>query len=392
MRARALTAPFAPLALLAAVACALALAAAPAARAQVAPDLTLPKGPAPWRPTGLDSTQLWCLEARALLQDAKSDTIGPHESRAFRLLDRVVETALHELGPTRMRAASSTLALFDSLKLDVEFAQDPKLPQFVIFTYFNPSFAGYGCWTTLFWWRGDQLMSQSIALAGGRRIQMAVWWTGNQYGPYEMGLVDYRRAGDPNEGFFSMLRLSRQADFWGAVQYGKKSFSLGGPGPARFVDLNGDGVPELVNWVVSDPDPRFVHDANLPPLLLEQTWIREDDGFSPLDRRSVPTPFATFVLFLRALEAGQAALARSLCTSPLPYTEAVRLKLGLVTAKGSFHVGETPNPEPWRHDFAIGFGTPGHHDRELRVILRQVEGHWLIDAVRSPKVPAQAVP
>jgi hypothetical protein len=374
------------------VACALALGAATGARAQLPPDGALPRGPAPWRPSGLDSTRLWCLQARALLSDAKSDTVGPSEARAYRLLDRVVQTSLHDLGPAGMRSASATLAVFDSVKLDVEMAQDPKLPQFVVFTYFNPAFAGYGSWTTIFWWRGDELMSQSIGLEGGRRIQMSVWWTGNQYGPYEMGLVDYRRTGDGNEGFFSMLRMSRNADFWGAVQYGRKSFSLGGPGPARFVDLNGDGTPELVNWVKSDVDPRFIPDANLPPLLLEQTWQREDDGFAPLDRRSLPTPFATFVLFLRALGAGQAALARSLCNGPVPYAEAVRLKLGLVTAKNSWHVGETPNPEPWRSDFAFGYGTPGHLDKELRVILRPVSGHWLIDTVRSPKVPAKAVP
>ena len=64
----------------------------------------------------------------------------------------------------------------------------------------------------------------------------------------------------------------------------------------------------------------------------------------------------------------------------------------LVTVKNSWHVGETPNPEPWRKDFAIGYGPPGHLDKELRVILKSVEGHWLIDAIRSPKVPARAVP
>ena len=371
---------------------ALLSAAAPMARAQGGAGMTVPSPSAPWHPANLDSTRLWCLEARAILVDARNDSISPHESKAFHLLDQVTAAALHQLGPKGMRGARGTLALFDSLKLDVEMAQDPALPQFVAFTYFNPAFAGYGCWTTLFWWRGYDLEQQSIALSGGRNLQMAVWWTGNELGPYEMGLVDYRRSGDPHEGFFSMLRLSRRADFWGAVQYGKKSFALGGPGPARFVDLDSDGTPELVNWVKVDPDPRFIADSNLPPLLLEQSWERADDGFTPLDRRTFPTPFATFVLFLRALGAGQLPLARSLCTSAEPFTTAQRLKIGLVTAKRSWHVGETPNPEPWRRDFALGYGTPGHLDKELRVILRQVEGHWLVDAIRSPKLPAKAMP
>jgi hypothetical protein len=373
-------------------AAALLAVAAPRANAQGSGETAVPSAPAPWRPANLDSTRLWCLEARAILLDATSDTVGPHESKAYHLLDQVTDAALRQLGPKGMRGARGTLALFDSLKLDVEMAQDPSLPQFVAFTYFNPVFAGYGCWTTLYWWRGDQLEAQSIALQGGRNLQMAVWWTGNELGPYEMGLVDYRRSGDPHEGFFSMLRLSRKADFWGAVQYGKKSFALGGPGPARFVDLNSDGTPELVNWAKVDPDPRFIPDSNLPPLLLEQTWEHSDEGFMPLDRRTFPTPFATFVLFLRALGSGQLGLARSLCTSAEPFTTAQRLKIGLVTAKNSWHVGETPNPEPWRSDFAMGYGTPGHLDKELRVVLRQVEGHWLVDAIRAPKVPRGALP
>jgi hypothetical protein len=216
---------------------------------------------------------------------------------------------------------------------------------------------------------------------------MGVWWTGNPLGPYEMGLVDHRRSGDTHEGYFSMLRLSRNADFWGAVQYGKKSFALGGPGPSRFVDLNGDGIPELVHWSVSPPDPRFVADMNLPPILSEGTWMRDEDGFHPLDHRTLPTPFATWVLFLRALGTGQAALARSLCSGPAPLATAERLKLGAVTAKGSWHVGESPDQEPWRSQFAFGYGTPGNREHECRVTLEEVEGHWLVSSIRAPRVP-----
>ena len=83
--------------------------------------------------------------------------------------------------------------------------------------------------------------------------------------------------------------------------------------------------------------------------------MRTDDGFQPLDHRTLPTPFATWVLFLRALEAGQSALARSLCTGPAPLLAAQRLKLGAVTAKESWHVGATPDPDPWRSRFGVSF-------------------------------------
>ncbi len=377
---------------LAAVA-AVALRGAPA-MAQGNSQVTITPTLAPWRPAGLDSLRLWGLEAHARLADSQSDTVGPNEQRAFELLDRAMRSTLRGLGPKGMRGAPGVLAVFDSLKLDVEIAQDPKWPQFVVATYFNPSFAGHACWTTIFWWRGNDLLSQSMILQGGRNAQVAVWWTGNDLGPYEMGIVDYRRTGDPREGYFSMLRLSRNADFWGAVQYGKKSFSLGGPGPARFVDLNGDGVPELVNWSVSPPDPRFVADQFLPPLLAESSWMRTDDGFAPLDHRTLPTPFATWVLFLRALTGGQTALARSLCATPEPMLSAQRLKLGLVSAKNSWHVGETPNPDPWRERFAFGYGTPGRREHECRVELTEVQGHWLIASIKAPRVsvPPGATP
>ena len=275
------------------------------------PAVAQSSGPTPWRPSGLDSTVAWGLEAKALLDQSTADTITTREARAFLLLDRMAKRYLLALGPSGMRGARGLLAVFDSLKLDAEMSQDRELPQFCAVTFFNPKYAGYAAVTYLYWWRGNDLMSQALRLTGGRRIEMRVWWTGNELGPYEMGLVDFRRTGDGREGYFTMLRMSRSAEFWGVIQMGRKSLDLGGPGTARFVELNNDSYPELVHWATLEPDPRFVVDVNLPVLLSEQTWQRADEGFTLLDRRTVPTPFGTFVLFLRALERGQTSRARA---------------------------------------------------------------------------------
>jgi hypothetical protein len=362
------------------------LLGAGAARAQGA-------APTPWAPAGLDSMRLWGLEAHALLDAAQSDSIGPNESRAFGLLDRMTRRYFQALGPYGMRGARGILAIADSLKLDVEMAQDANLPQFVVVTYFNTKFAGYGSWTSLFWWRGDDLMKQSILLEGGRNIQMAVWWAGNDLGPYEMGLVDYRRSGDPREGSFTMLRISRQADFWGAVQTVNKTIDLGGPGPARFVDLDNDGVPELAHWAASKPDPRFVANTNLPPILSERTWRRTELGFQLLDRRTVPTPFSTFVLFLKALESGQVGLARSLVATPAVYTRAMTLKLGTFRAPASWRAAEPAPGERWAASMRFAYGEPPRLDKAIDVRMKEVEGHWLIDvltplSVAPPPAPA----
>ncbi len=356
-----------------ALAC-LALAAfAPPAHAQ---DTTI--RPAPWTPAGFDSTRLWALEARTLLDQSTADSVGPNESKAFGLLDRLVRRSFSQLGPSGMRGARGVLAVLDSLKLDVEMAQDPELPQFCVVTYFNPKFAGYAAWTSLFWWRGNDLMKQSILLEGGRHLQMDVWWTGNELGPYEMALVDYRRTGDPRIGSFTMLRLSRRAEFWGAVQYAGRSIDLTGPGVARLVDLDNDGVAELVQWVTSEADERFVHDTNLPPVLSERIWRRTDDGFRLLDRRTVATPFATFELFLRALEGGQSALARSLASTPAVYAKAVALRLGSFHAPKSWRASEPAPGAHWAESMRFQYGAPSLLDKGIEVRMKEVEGHWQV--------------
>ena len=340
----------------------------------------------PWTPAGLDSMRLWGLEARAKLDQTTTDSIGPNETSAFLLLDRMTRRHLLALGPNGMRGAKGMLALADSLKLDIEIAQDATLPQFVVVTYFNPKFAGYACWTTLYWWRGDELKDQTVVLPGGRDIQMKTWWTGNELGPYEMGLVDHQRKGDPRAGTFTMLRMSRNADFWGAVQYGDKTIDLGGSGPSRFVDLDNDGIPEFVHWAESEPDARFVRDPNLPVLLSERTYRRTEAGFRLLDRRTVPTPYATFVLFLRALETAQASLAQSLVSTPAIYSKAVTLKLGTYKAKGSWRASEPAPGERWSESMRFQYGTTPRLDKGLEVRLKEVEGHWLIDNLTALKL------
>jgi hypothetical protein len=283
-----------------------------------------------------------------------------------------------ELGPHGMRGAPGILALCDSLKLDVEIEQDPDLPQFTVVTYFNPKFAGYACWTTLYWWKGEELKAQVVLLPGGRKIEMKVWWTGNELGPYEMGLVDHARTGDPRASTFSMLRISKSADFWGAIQAGRSTIDLGGSGTSRFVDLDNDGVPELVHWTDAEGDERFVKDRNLPVVLSERIWRRTDEGFRLLDRRTVATPFATFVLFLRALTNGQTALARSLTSSQAVYTKAQTLKLGTYSAKDSWRASEPAPGVRWAQSIRFEYGKP---PKGIEVRMKQVEGHWLVDAL-----------
>ncbi len=283
-----------------------------------------------------------------------------------------------------MRGARGVLGVLDSLGVKAEFAQDPELSQFCALTFFHPAFDGYAAITYLYWWRGDELRSQRMLLTGGKRLQLEVWWTGQAEGAYEAGFIDHRRTGETREPYFTLLRMSPRADFWSVVQAGRRDLDLGGRGNARFVDLNDDAVPELLAWVVSPPDPRFRANAELPPILSERIWQRSDSGFVVLDRRTVPSPFATFVLFLRSLEPAQSALARDLVATSAVLTRARTLKLGTFKAPGSWEALGHSSGGRWHQRMRFQYGTATRRDRVLEVQMKFVEGRWIIERLDAP--------
>jgi hypothetical protein len=353
-----------------------ALASAPRdARAQT--------GPEAWRPAPVDSAKLWVQAANQVFAEATTDTITPRDFEAFLLLERVAQRYFTALGPRGMRGAKGVLTVLDSLGAQAEFAQDEQLPQFCALTFFNSKFMGYGAMTFVYWWRGSDLMRQGLRLTGGKNVQLDVWWTGIEVAPYEMALLDQRRTGDVRESFFTMLRLSKQADYWGVVQSGRKDVDLGGPGASRLMDLNGDGVPEIVNYTETAPDPRFVVNHELPPLFSERVWERRDEGFRQLDRRTLAGPFATFVLFLRALEHADLPVARELAASRAVVTQAQTLKLGSYSAAKTWTALDMPAGGPWNHVMRFAYGKPGALTHGLEVTMKYAEGHWIVERLES---------
>lgn len=380
-------------ALVALLACAALVAAPePIRAADEKPRTAVPA--TPWRPPAVDSLKLWADEGLALLAPAKSDTVGPTELAAFDHFDHVARKYFGALGSRSMRGARGVLTVLDSLGVKADFAQDAELPQFCALTFFNPAFDGYAAVTYLYWWRGDELRHQRMLLTGGKRMQLEVWWTGKSEAPYEAGFIDHRRTGETREPFFTLLRMSPRADFWGIVQAGRRDLDLGGRGNARFVDLNDDAVPELLAWVVSPPDARFRPGPELPPLLSERIWQRSDSGFVVLDRRTLPSPFATFVLFLRALETTQTTLARELVTTPAVLTKARTLKLGTFKEPESWETLGQGAGGPWRQRMRFQYGTAARRDKMIDVQMKFVDGRWLIERLDAPAnlKPAKPAP
>ena len=337
-----------------------------------------------------ESWQAWAREGLAILAESRSDTLGADEARAFDAFDRIAEGYFTRLGSRKMAAARGLLAVYDSLGVPVEMAQDAELPQFVLLTFFHPAYAGHAAVTYVHWFIGEDIRKQRLLLTGGKSLQFDVWWTGRAEGPYEAGILDRRRTGDTRDVFFTMLRLSQNAENWGVVQYGRRGVDLG-RGTARFVDLNDDAMPEITSWSETEPDPRFVVDPHLPKILTERLWQRTDSGFVMLDRRTVPTPFATWVLFLRALTNGETATARALVASPAVLTKARTLGLGAVSAKESWQAVEGVGGDRWSQNMSFLYGTP-KRSKGLDVRMRIDEGHWRVEGIGSRALAKPAAP
>jgi hypothetical protein len=351
----------------------------------------VPAGPRAAWAQAPDSAAVWAREGLALLDANRSDSLLAAQTRAYDLLDRIAEGYFARLGPQHMEGARGVLTVFDSLGVPVEMAQDAELPQFCALTFFHPAFAGHAAVTYLHWFVGNEIRRQRLLLTGGRGIQLEVWWTGDPNGPYEAGILDRRRTGETRDVHFTLLRMSANAAVWGVVQYGRRSVDLG-RGQARFVDLNDDASPEIVSFSEADPDPRFHVDVHLPPLLSERLWQRSDTGFVLFDRRTVATPFATWVQFLRTLQAGQTTAARALVTAPAVLTRARTLGLGAVNAKESWQVLQGAAGDRWNQRMTFLYGSP-KRTKGLEVAMRLVDGHWRIDRIdtRAPN-PAASSP
>ena len=304
------------------------LAASPAT-AQVSPSL-----PKPWRPAASDSIADWASQARALLAGSKSDELGEREIVAYRYVDRIAKSYFHALGSKGMTGAGGVVAFFDSLRLEAKFTQDAEYPAFAFVQYFNQSHEDFASLGYVYWFRGSEIRSQPIHLKGGHDPQFQVWWTGRESSPWEMALLyDVGRVSN-SEPELIFMRMVPTGAGWEPVQAGVGSIDLGGQGSARFADLDHDGIPEIVSWVAGVSDSLFVpcRELGCPKLITERTFVLQR-AFELYDQRTVATPFAAFVLFVRALTSGQLPLAQSLVTSPAVLAKARELGFARVPAR-----------------------------------------------------------
>jgi hypothetical protein len=337
--------------------------------------------PKPWRPAGADSITNWAIEGRNLLAESNSPELGDREIVAYRYVDRVAKSYFQALGPHGMAAAGGLSAFLDSLKLAGKVVSDKDYPAFSFVIFSNPTHEKYASLGYLYWFRGNDVRSQPVNLKGGHDPVLRVWWTGQQQGPWEGGIlysVGYDFDMAPQ---FILLRMISTGAGWEPIQ-SDPDVDFGGKGTAAFTDLDNDGIPEIVSWVRGVPDTLFVpcNEIGCPELLTERTFALER-GFELYDQRTVATPFAALVLFVRSLAGGKEAIAQSLVTHPEVIEKARALGWASLHHKGAFRALQPRGGTRWPDRLRFEYGPRGKYDSVLEVRFASNQGHWLLDDI-----------
>lgn len=342
----------------------------------------------PWSPPGADSLKMWASEARVRFQSNLGDSVGGENFRAYDLVGRIGRRMIWALGREHLAQAAVMEGVLDSLGLSAEVRVDPRLPSFVLLMVHNP-FRNAGSLGFLFWYRGTDLRTQGIAFESGWRPVFRVWWSGHAEFPYECGIVDRARA-EKGAMSFLLLRLSGDGSFWNVQQFSGNGPALGGEGEVAWVDLNGDGNPELVTWTRAPSDSLFLECPGCPTLYEERTFVERAAGFELHDSRLLPSPYATFQLFIRLLHQQNRAAAARLLSDPTQIDEAIKLGWGSDRRPGTWKM-EWAEATSWPRWLMMRHATA--KDRPLYAVhFAMRDGRWIItDWGREPAAPGAPI-
>ena len=329
----------------------------------------------PWVPPAADSLLAWSAEARTRFQANTGDSANGANYPAYDLVGRMGRRLLRSLGRDHLAQASAIESVLDSLGLDTEVTIDPTLPQFVLLMVRNPFRRSANAVGFLYWVRGDDLRFQGILFRGGVSPKIRVWWTAREQAPYECGILDQRRDEEKRMGLL-FLRLNPNGFYWNIVQHEGNAPDLGRRGEAFWVDANGDRVPEIVSWTRGPADSSFEECAGCPHLIIEKIFVRHEEGFELHDSRLLPSPYSSFVLFIRLLREQNRDAARRLLKHPAKLEEA--LALGWGAARGIWRLEYAEPDEAWPRWLALRFqDRKGRRFYSVHFTMR--DARWIID-------------
>jgi hypothetical protein len=342
----------------------------------------------PWMPPSADTLLTWATEARVRFQTNTGDSVGGRNYEAYEMVARMGERVLQSMGRSRMVQAPLIETVFDSLGLDTDISFDPDLPYFALLMVRNPFNRAAASVGYLYWYKQEALRVQGVLFYGGREPKSKVWWTGDTSGPYSWGVLDQSLTDPPTVGL-TFLRLEPGGNFWDLVQFAADTLNLGGPGTAEWVDVNRDGVPEVVTWIKGEVDSTFTACNGCPELIAERTFVERKQGFQLEESRLMPTSFASLVLFVRMLQDGNRAGAARLVADPKMVEQAIGYGWNR-KGKGLWRFENAEPGERWPRWMA--FSNPGQGGKKTTYVIHfgHADGRWILakfEPTRRP--PAQ---
>lgn len=377
------------------VAIVLACLAAPFATA--APASGKPAAPyvKPWVPGGADSITSLVAEAKVRFRQQSVDTLDEQSIVPFERVGQAARRLLRTLGRERMILAPSIELTLDSLGLDTDVVQDPKLPSIVLVLVRNPWRPAMPSVGYLMWYRGPDLRMQGASFPPAVQPVLRTWWSGSPSSPYAAAVL-FRMRGTLGTQGFKYLRMSPDGFYWEMVQYEGNGPDLGEQGDASFADVNHDGLPELLAYSFAPPDSILRTEPPVRPVLREVLYTDRGRGFITHDARILPGPLATLRLYVSLLRQGSFEQARKLLLQPdlLEFTRAA----GWAGTRGpaSVVVDRQEEGTAWPEWFSVKVLTADRVTRRWIVHFTLQEGRWLIkDCIAEgapPVEPARPTP
>ncbi len=343
----------------------------------------------PWLPPNADSLVVWAAEARAGFQANTGDSIGGSNYHPYERVGFMGRRLLRALGRENLLQAHAIQPVLDSLGLSTELVIDPTLPRFALLMVHNPYRRTAGTVGYLYWYKVTDLRMQGMYFQGGWRPILRVWWSGKPQYPYECGVVDHWPTEKDALGFM-LLRLSGDGNYWDLVQYPGAGPLPGGPGEAIWADLNNDGQPELVTWILAPSDSLFEECAGCRGLIDERIFTERREGFVLHDSRLLPSPYASFQLFVRLLLQNNRAAAARLLVNPAKLDQAIALGWGAHRGPGTWKLERVEEGEGWPQWLQLRLmAAKGKPLYLLRFTQR--DGRWIIrEWLREPEAAGAA--
>ena len=340
----------------------------------------------PWAPPTPDSLLAWSGEAKVRFRGNQGDSAHGANYRPYELVGKMGRQLLRSLGTGNFSQAHALESVLDSLGLDTEIAIDVTFPNFVLLMVHNPYRPSAASVGFLYWLRGNDLRQQGVTFDGGLKPQMRVWWTARSNAPYQWVIVFTDRSPEARI-HLTLLRMNESGHFWNLVQYEGNGPDLGERGNAFLVDINGDNVPEVVSWVRSKADSTFEECRGCAALFTERIFTVREGGYGLHDNRLLPSPYATFVLFIRLLRENNRAAASRLLKNPAKLAEAIALGWGARASKVAWKLEYGEEGQPWPRWLAMRF--VGGKSQPLYIVrFTMLEGRWIIDEWMAEKRPA----